>query len=221
MKKSRWITGLALCAVLAQYGSAQTVPTAQPASNISPPPAAPADNTSVQNGGQIKALFLYNFANFVRWPAEAFANNADTLRMCIFGEVQLSSFIDQVNGSRIRDKRLQVIRTSNVGDIESGCQILFVGVDKKDYLPTLISSTKNIYVLSVSDVENFARNGGVISILRTSDKLSFEINLDTALRNGLLISSDLLSMARVVGRDGKALTPDKVGPDDTLQRDKK
>lgn len=172
------------------------------------------------DNGQIKALFLYNFANFVRWPAQAFANNSDTLRMCIFGDAQLGPFLDQINGTRIRDKRLQVIRTGVLSDIESGCHILFVSTDKSNFLPQLTSSTKNIYVLSVSDVENFARSGGVISILRTSDKLTFEINLDTALRNGLLISSDLLSMARIVGRDGKSVAPDKVGPDDTLLRDK-
>ena len=172
------------------------------------------------NGGQIKALFLYNFANFVRWPPEAFANGEDTLRMCIFGDAKLGSFLDQVNGSRIRDKRLQVIRTDKLEDIESGCHILFVSINKGSYLHQLTNSTKNIYVLSVSDVENFARNGGVISIIRTSDKLTFEINLDTALRNGLLISSDLLSMARIVGRDGKSVDPDKVGPEDTLLREK-
>lgn len=173
-----------------------------------------------ENGGQIKALFLYNFANFVRWPTQAFANNSDNLRMCIFGDAQLGSFLDQVNGTRIRDKRLQIIRTEALADIESGCHILFVSVNKSSFLPQLASSTKNIYVLSVSDVENFARSGGVISILRTSDKLTFEINLDTAMRNGLLISSDLLSMARIVGRDGKSVAPDKVGPEDTLLRDK-
>jgi hypothetical protein len=171
------------------------------------------------NGGQVKALFLYNFANFVRWPDQAFVSNENMLRMCIFGDAQLGPFLDQVNGTPIRDKRLQVVRTDALKEIESGCHILFVSENKAGMLPALIASTKNIYVLSVSDVENFARKGGVISIIRTSDKLTFEINLDTALRNGLLISSDLLSMARIVGRDGKSVSPDNVGPDDTLLRD--
>jgi hypothetical protein len=171
-------------------------------------------------GGEVKALFLYNFANFVRWPEQAFTHTPDALRMCIFGDAPLGTFLDQVNGSKIRDKRLQVIRTQALTNIESGCQILFVSTDKSNLLPQLISSKKNIYVLSVSDVENFARSGGVVSIIRTSDKLTFEINLDTAVRNGLLISSDLLSMARIVGRDGKSVGTDKIGPDDTLLRDK-
>ncbi len=173
-----------------------------------------------ETSGQVKALFLYNFANFVRWPTQAFANPSDNLRMCIFGDAQLGSFLDQVNGTRIRDKRLQVIRTDALTDIEAGCHILFVSANKSEHLTQLTNSTKNVYVLSVSDVENFARNGGVVSIIRTSDKLTFEINLDNAVRNGLLISSDLLSMARIVGRDGQNVPPEKIGPEDTLLRDK-
>lgn len=169
-------------------------------------------------GGQIKALFLYNFANFVRWPEKAFAASPDRLRMCLFGHAELGSFLDQVNGTRIRDKRLQVIRADTLKDIEQGCHILFVSTDKQQYLPVLFDSIQHIYVLSVSDVEDFARQGGVISILRTSDKLSFEINLDTALRNGLLISSDLLTMARIVGRDGKPVQDRELGPEDSLVR---
>jgi hypothetical protein len=169
-----------------------------------------------ENVGQVKSLFLYNFANFVRWPNEAFAGSGDKLRICIFGKAELGSFLDQVNGTRIRDKTLDLLRTSNDKDIASGCQVLFVGADKMAALPQLTSSSKHIYVLSVSDVENFAREGGVISIMRTTDHVSFEINLDVAISRGLLISSDLLSMARIVGRNGKPITADQERKTDTL-----
>lgn len=180
--------------------------------------ASQAQPSGSGEGGQIKALFLYNFANFVRWPEKAFASSPDTLRMCLFGHSELGVFLDQVNGTRIRDKRLKVIRADELKDIEQGCHILFVSTDKQQYLPVLFDSIQHIYVLSVSDVENFARQGGVVSILRTSDKLSFEINLDAALKNGLLISSDLLTMARIVGRDGKPVKSDELGPEDSLVR---
>ena len=173
-----------------------------------------------ENVGQVKSLFLYNFANFVRWPPEAFQGTGDKLRICIFGKAELGSFLDQVNGTRIRDKILDLLRTSNEKDIESGCHVLFVGADKMTLLPELISSSKHIYVLSVSDVENFAREGGVISIMRTSDKVSFEVNLDVAISRGLLISSDLLSMARIVGRDGKPVSAEQERKTDMLLDDK-
>jgi len=186
---------------------------------VAPVEAQSPEKQPAENGNQIKAVFLYNFANFVRWPDEAFSSSGNVLKMCIFGDALLGSFLDEVDGSRVRDKRLNVIKTSDPKVIDSGCHILFVSQERKEYLPLFLKSRQHIYVLSVSDVEGFARSGGVVSIVRNSDKLTFEINLDVALKNGLLISSDLLSLARIVGRDGKNVDASQLGPNDTLIRD--
>lgn len=185
---------------------------------LAAPPGLPSRAYGQENSADSKALFLYNFANFVRWPEAAFANNSGQLRLCLLGEVDLGVFLDQVNGTRIRDKRLSIIRSADLKEMEEGCHVLFVGQDKRGLLPTLFEAIQHVYVLSVSDGEDFARTGGVISIVRTSDKLSFEINLDAAQRNGLLISSDLLSMARIVGRDGRPVDERDLSPEDSLLR---
>ena len=57
-----------------------------------------------------------------------------------------------------------------------------------------------MYVLSVGERKGFAEKGGVINIVRTADEIQFDINLATAMANGLLVSSDLLSLARDVKR---------------------
>lgn len=41
---------------------------------------------------QVKALFLYNFANFVEWPDEAFPHADSPLKMCLYGAVPFGSF---------------------------------------------------------------------------------------------------------------------------------
>lgn len=149
---------------------------------------------------QMKALFLYNFANFVEWPNEAFPNENSKLKMCLFGTVPFGIFLDFVNGTVIRDRRLVVIQTNLLADIESGCHILFVGQDQRQRLPQFFREIKHSYVLSVGDVKEFTLEGGVISIMRTIDQMEFEINLYQAIANGLFIHSDLLSLARVVRR---------------------
>ena len=149
---------------------------------------------------QMKALFLYNFANFVEWPEQAFTADDDQLKMCLFGTVPFGIFLDFVNGTVIREKRLVVIQTNLLADIESGCHILFVGQDQKHRLPQFFREIKHTYVLSVGDVQEFTLRGGVISIMRTIDQMEFEINLAQAIENGLFIHSDLLSLARVVRR---------------------
>lgn len=150
---------------------------------------------------QVKALFLYNFANFVEWPPEAFPNDQAPLRMCLFGAVPFGEFLDVVDGVSIRDRTLSVIRTTRDEDIRQGCHILFVGINRLDRLQEFFDDMNHLFVLSVGSTQGFAEQGGVINILRTRDQQKFEINLTKAIENGLFISSDLLSLARIINAD--------------------
>lgn len=147
---------------------------------------------------QVKALFLYNFANFVEWPDDAFTSASSPLRMCLYGAVPFGEFLDVVNGVAIRDRVLQVVRTTDYAKISSGCHILFVGIEHRQELQRFFRDLNHLFVLSVGNTDNFAAEGGVVNILRTRDQQHFEINLTKAIENGLLISSDLLALARII-----------------------
>ena len=147
---------------------------------------------------QVKALFLYNFANFVEWPDDAFATPTSPLRMCLYGAVPFGEFLDVVNGATIRDRVLDVIRTTDQEKIRAGCHILFVGIDRASELDQFFKNINHLFVLSVGNTQDFASRGGVVNIMRTSDQQQFEINLSKAIENGLLISSDLLALARII-----------------------
>lgn len=151
---------------------------------------------------QVKALFLYNFANFVEWPEEAFASEDAPLRMCLFGAVPFGEFLDVVDGVPIRNRNLNVLRTTDEDDIRGGCHILFVGIDRLDRLRDFFSNVNHLFVLSVGNTEGFAdQGGGVVNIFRTRDQQKFEINLQRAIERGLFINSDLLSLARIINAD--------------------
>lgn len=147
---------------------------------------------------EMQALFLYNFANFVEWPDSAFPTDGSPVRLCLFGGVPLDTFVRVFDGTKIRGRELAIMQTHELKDIESGCQILFVGYDKQEFMNTLFKDIKHIFVLSVSPIESFADKGGVINITRTSDQMQIVVNLESAVKNGLYISSDLLSISRVL-----------------------
>ncbi len=147
---------------------------------------------------QVKALFLYNFANFVEWPRDAFVDQSSPLKMCLYGAVSFGEFLDFVDGVQVRDRTLEVIRTTDYSQIQSGCHILFVGIDHIPELQKFFSNLNHLFVLSIGNTKDFTKTGGVVNILRTSDQQRFEINLTKAIENGLLISSDLLSLARII-----------------------
>lgn len=151
---------------------------------------------------QVKALFLYNFANFVEWPNKAFVNEDSPLRMCLFGAVPFGEFLDVVDGVAIRNRILHVLRTSDENDISQGCHILFVGIDRIEKLQDFFREVNHLFVLSVGNTDGFAdQGGGVVNIFRTQDQQKFEINLQRAIERGLFINSDLLSLARIINAD--------------------
>lgn len=152
---------------------------------------------------RLKALFLYNFANFVEWPDSAFQTSDSDLRLCLFGDIAFGSMLDAVDGTLIGNHRLSLKRTKKLKDIEAGCHMLFVSHEQRIRLPHFFTQIQYMYVLSVGDRKGFAEKGGVINIVRTEDQMQFDINLSTAMANGLSVSSDLLSLAREV----KRLTP--------------
>lgn len=147
---------------------------------------------------QVKALFLYNFANFVEWPKNAFKSESSSIRLCLFGEVPFGIFLDEMDGTLIGDRKLNIKRTQTLKEIKDGCQILFIGDDKKVILPTFWNEIKYLYVLSIGEEKGFAQKGGIVNIMRTTDQVQFEVNISNAMANGLFISSDLLSLARKI-----------------------
>ena len=76
--------------------------------------------------------------------------------------------------------------------------ILFVCRSEKKNLPVILSRTIGHPVLTVSDMEGFAREGGIIGMNDAGGKIKFEINTEAAGKAELKISSQLLKIARIV-----------------------
>ncbi len=52
--------------------------------------------------------------------------------------------------------------------------------------------------MTISDAQDFTRRGGIIGLVRSENKMAFEINLKAARENGLEPSAPLLELATVV-----------------------
>lgn len=149
---------------------------------------------------QFKALFLYNFANFVEWPNQAFPTDSSPLKLCLVGYVPFGGFLDTVDQTLIGDRTLHVYRTESAEDevIKSGCHILFEGIDKEKEMQQFFNNLNHTFVLSVGDEPNFANLWGTVNIFRVRDGAKVEINLKRAMENQLTVSSDLLAIAEVL-----------------------
>jgi len=149
---------------------------------------------------QVRAMFVYNFANFVEWPKKAFSKPSSPLQVCLLGDVPFRNYLSPMSGTIIGERELRVVTTNSEKDFKGQCHILFVGDDKKVNMKNLYRSKKYFYILSVSEQKGFIESGGIVNIIDQSNNISFDIDMDNARKRGLFISSDLLSLARNIKR---------------------
>lgn len=154
---------------------------------------------------QIKAAFLYNFAKFVDWPDEAFANDKNSFIIGVLGTDPFGTALDSLSGKVVKDKKVVVRRYQTANDAKN-CQILFVGSSERDRLNEILETLKGGHVLAVADLERFAQRGGSVKFKIVDNKVRFDINTDATERAGLKISSKLLSVAEIVRDERPALS---------------
>ncbi len=151
---------------------------------------------------QVKALFIYNFAKFVEWPPESVANPRDPINICVLGQNPFGAALDQAVRGKAVGAREVLLKHLNAGDDAKSCQVLFVSTDKKR-AKSLISEIANAPILTIGDSDGFTDSGGIIGFAMEDSKVRFDINLESAERSHLKISSKLLSLARSVKEHGK------------------
>ncbi len=147
---------------------------------------------------KIKAVFLFNFTQFVEWPDDAFNSNNDPFIIGILGTDPFGSYIDQaVAGEKVGTHPITVVRYRSVNEINN-CRLLFINIADDDDLRSVLSSLNNRGVLTVSDMKGFAASGGVIGFITQNNKLRLQINISAAKAEGLNVSSKLLSVSTIL-----------------------
>jgi hypothetical protein len=144
---------------------------------------------------QVKAVFLFNFAQFVDWPPKAFPEPQTPLVIGVLGEDPFGTYLDEtVRGEKVKDRPLVVQRYRRVGEIKT-CHVLFISRSETDRLEQILASVKGRNILTVGDAEDFALRGGMIQLVTEKNKIRMRINLEAVKAAGLTISSKLLRVA--------------------------
>lgn len=148
----------------------------------------------------LKAVFIYNFAKFTRWPDSSWSGESQPLRLCTVGEDNLIAEIERLSGRPIQGRTVAVETLQRSGEWAE-CQLLYIARSEQSRYRTIVESLRGKPVLTVSEIQGFGRSGGTIELYRKGGKIRFLINLAVAREAGLEISSRLLSLAEVIGTE--------------------
>ena len=145
---------------------------------------------------QVKAAYLYKFAGFVDWPDGCFARPDSPLVIAVAGADPLAEQLELAVVGRTANGRSLQVRRLRAGDSLSGTHMLYIGaaMDKTSALE-LMAAARSLPVLTVTDAEDGAGLGAIISFVIVEERLRFEVALKYAVAAHLRISARMLQAA--------------------------
>ncbi|KPK02043.1 MAG: hypothetical protein AMK71_03610 [Nitrospira bacterium SG8_35_4] len=145
---------------------------------------------------KVKSAFIYNFTKFIEWPAESFTDDT-TINFCIIGDNPFGDDIQTIKGKTVKERELTVRQIKSIEDTGE-CNILFVSSSEKKNVSAILEQIKEKHILSIADMDGFARRGGIINFIMMNNKIHFEINVKASKLAGIQISSKLLKLAQII-----------------------
>lgn len=146
---------------------------------------------------KIKAALIYKIPKFVKWPNRTFEKNGH-FNICMLGKDTLNGALNALKNRKISQKRID-INYIKLEDLNSShCHVLFVTFSQNKNLSRILNTLNNQPTLTISDINKFATNGGMIEIYKQDKRLAFRINNKAAKAANLELAAPLLDMATVV-----------------------
>ena len=150
---------------------------------------------------QLKAVYLFNFAQFTEWPVSAFPDKEAPFVIGILGTDPFGHYLDDtVNNETIRDRKVLVERYRRLEDLKT-CHILYIGQSEALRLDEIVRALKGKPVLTVSDIASATNHGIMVRFFTDRNRLRFRVNLQATKGAELTVSSKLLRLAEISGHE--------------------
>ena len=163
--------------------------------------ASPAQGGESPSETRLKAAYLYNFAKFIHWPEESFANTESPLIIGVLGATPLAKELAPLATRKVRNRAIEIRQFDRVED-STRCHILYISPSFSKGLRPALEQLSTKPIVTVGDQGHFTALGGVIQFVTRRDRLRFIIHLAVARENRIKIDAQLLSLAvEVVGRE--------------------
>jgi YfiR/HmsC-like len=151
---------------------------------------------------QLKAAYIYNFAQFTQWPAEAFVTADSPIVIGVLASDLMADLLRQtVQGETIGGRKLVVQEYKSLRDLQT-CHILFIPQTETASLEKAVAALKGKPILTVSDADRAAQRGAMIRLYPESNKLRLVVNMNALNAANLKVSSKVLRVATIVSGEG-------------------
>ena len=162
---------------------------AAPAAGQSQAPGTPLER-------RVKAAFLYKFLGYAEFPADAFPGPGAPLTIGVVDADDLAEELARIVSGRTVGNRGIAVRRLAESEIGAPVHMLFVGGIDAGRVGRLLRQAGALLV--VTESENALPQGSAINFHIVDERVRFDVALDAAEKNGVKLSSRLLTVANHV-----------------------
>lgn len=143
---------------------------------------------------QLRAAFVYRFAQFTQWPPPPLRE----FTYCVAGIDNSDVEIWRKLSSKPMSTASVQMQRLDSPQHASQCQLLVLGFSDRAELRRWLAALADEPVLVIGNSPEAFRAGATIGLVLEPNGLSFRVNNTEAKRRGLVLSSQMLKLAREV-----------------------
>ena len=147
---------------------------------------------------QVKAAYVHKLPAFVEWPGDAFSTPTSPI---LIGVVDADAVQDELRrqaaGRSVQGRPIEIKRLAHGSPLPT-VHVLFIGSAAPREVQQLLAQAVARPVLTITSSEGGLASGAVLNLTELGGRIRVEASLPSAARNGLKLSSRLLSVASKV-----------------------
>lgn len=160
---------------------------------------------------KIKAGLVYNLLKYTEWSNVSNSARADNkpienststkLFICIFGDDPFDGYLSPLEGRTAQQATITITHVTQVQQTAQ-CHAVIIHRNQAQHLNPLLQFLRGKNVLTISDITQFAEQGGMVEMTRQDEKVALHINKESLDSAKLSIDARMLKLATIVSGKG-------------------
>lgn len=168
-----------------------------PAKTVEPAHARNKVGTTTEN--ELKAIYLYNFLKFIKWPENSCQlDDGRTHLISVLGDSPFEDVLMALQEKlKETDTKLKLIFYGPYRKdmVFNCCCLMFIADSERDNLPGILEHIDGRPILTVTDMPASIDQGVMITLVSQNNKIRWLINRQPVNDSGLKLSAKLLDIA--------------------------
>ena len=150
-------------------------------------------SAQAQNELAVRAAFVFNLTKYIEWP-----HAGNQLTIGYVGDGPMGEILKQtLSGKTSETRPINILLAPSDAELER-CDLLYVAYSSSKKNREVVERLRNREVLTVGESDSFAKDRGMVGLVKKGNQIQIQVNLEAARAAGIKISSRLLSVATVI-----------------------